>query len=342
MDFQRISPLDYPEWDDLLLESSDSSFFHTSAWAKVIVESYGYKPIYFVSRDNDRLTCLMPFMEIASRLTGRRGVSLPFTDFCDPFGPAESRQEAVQAALEHGRRSKWRFAEWRTSEDLTEGVPSSKPYLTHELDLTRSETDILSGLSKSHRRNLKRAMKNEMDLTFDRTRVTLEDFYRLHCQTRRRHGLPPQPLLFFKKILEHILSRDLGIIVSARRSGQVIASSVFFHFGSKAIFKYGASDPKALGYKPNNLVIWEAIRWYRDHGASGLNLGRTAIEAEGLRHFKVSWGASESALRYYRYDFDRVDFARSPLRGDYPLRLLSKAPLALLRLAGRLFYKHFG
>jgi hypothetical protein len=87
MDLQRINPLDYPDWDDLLLKSGDPSFFHTSTWARVIVESYGYQPVYFVRWENTRLSSVMPFMDISSRLTGRRGVSLPFTDYCNPFKP---------------------------------------------------------------------------------------------------------------------------------------------------------------------------------------------------------------------------------------------------------------
>jgi hypothetical protein len=341
MDIHRTSPLDHSDWDDLLRERGGASFFHTSAWAKVIVETYGYQPVYFVRGDDRNLDFVMPFMDVDSRLTRRRGVSLPFTDHCDPYGPgAESTHEAIRAVIDHGRRSKWRYAEWRASRDLIEGEVSSASYLTHEIDLTRSESDILSGLSESHRRNLKKATRNGLTVAVERSRESLEDFYRLHCLTRRRHGLPPQSLLFFKNILEHVLSQDLGIIVSARRSGQVIASSVFFHFGPKAIFKYGASDPGALTFKPNNLVMWEAFKHYRGLGAAGMNLGRTKINQEGLKRYKMSWGASEWALKYYHYDFQRDAFVILRAPRCRPEKILSCVPVGVLRLFGRLFYKH--
>ena len=343
MNLQRINPLDYPDWDDLLLKSGDPSFFHTSAWARVIAESYGYQPVYFVRWENTRLSSVMPFMDIASRLTGRRGVSLPFTDYCNPFGPdKESLRQAVQAAIDYGRRSKWDYAEWRTTGDLIRGATPSESYLTHDLDLERSESEILSGLSENHRRNIKKAIKDGLTIRLDRSRESLGDFYRLHCRTRKRHGLPPQPLSFFKNILDHVLSRDLGIIVSAVYSGRVIASYVFFHFGANAIFKYGASDTKFLSHRPNNLVMWEAIQWYQERGAMSLSLGRTEVDNQGLRRFKLSWGASESALKYYRYDLEREAFSRTPLRGEHPKKLFSIAPVGVLRLVGRLLYKHIG
>jgi CelD/BcsL family acetyltransferase involved in cellulose biosynthesis len=343
MDLQRINPLDYPGWDDLLLASGDSSFFHTSAWAKVIVESYVYQPVYFARMENSRLSFVMPFMDIASRLTGRRGVSLPFTDYCNPFGPGkESLREAVQAAIDYGRRSKWDYVEWRVTGNLVEGATPSESYLTHDLDLERSESEIYSGLSENHRRNIKKAMKDGLTLRLDRSRESLGDFYRLHCRTRKRHGLPPQPLSFFQNIFNHVLSRDLGVIVSALLSGKIIASSVFFHFGANAIFKYGASDTGYLSYRPNNLVMWEAIQWYKGRGAKSLNLGRTEVDNQGLRRFKLSWGASERALNYYRYDLERAAFSSTPLRGEHPKKLFSMAPVGFLRLLGRLFYKHIG
>jgi len=343
MDLKIVSPLDHPDWDDLLPRSGDPSFFHTSAWARVLAGSYGYKPVYFVHRESGRLSLVMPFMDIASPFTGRRGVSLPFTDFCDPFGPdAEALEAAVEAVLAYGRQAKWRYADWRTRGDLIPKARPSATLLTHDLDLRPTEAEILSGMSESHSRNIRKAIKDGLAISIDRSRESLDDFYRLHGLTRRKHGLPPQPLLFFRSILDHVLSRDLGVIVSARLAGKVIASSVFFHFGPTAIFKYGGSDPGQLSHRPNNLVLWEAIRWYKARGATTLNLGRTDVGDEGLRRFKLAWGAVESALSYARYDLGRGAFSPSRLRGERPNRLVSMAPVGILRLAGRMCYRHFG
>jgi lipid II:glycine glycyltransferase (peptidoglycan interpeptide bridge formation enzyme) len=225
---------------------------------------------------------------------------------------------------------------------LIQGATPSESYLTHDLDLGRSESEILSGLSENHRRNIKKAAKDGLTVRLERSRESLDDFYRLHCRTRKRHGLPPQPLSFFKNILNHVLSRDLGVIVSALFSGKVIASSMFFHFGANAIFKYGASDTGFLSHRPNNLVMWEAVKWFKGRGAKSLNLGRTEVDNQGLRRFKLSWGTSESALNYHRYNLERGAFSRTTPRGDRPKKLFALIPVGMLRLMGRLFYKHIG
>ena len=343
MDLQRINPVDHPDWDDLLLASGDSSFFHTSAWAKVIAESYGYQPVYFARMENNRLSFLMPFMAIASRLTGRRGVSLPFTDHCNPFSPdKEHLRNAVRVAVDYGKQSRWDYIEWRTTKDFIDRATPSESYLTHDLDLERPESELFSGLGESNRRNIRKATKAGLDIRFDNSTESLGAFYRLHCRTRKRHGLPPQPFSFFQNIRDHILLRGRGNIVSALFLGKVIASSVFFYFGTKAIFKYGASDPRFLVLRPNNLVMWEAIKWYKGRGVQSLSLGRTQADNHGLLHFKRSWGSTESALNYYRYDFGRKAFSPTPLRGNHSGKLFSMAPIRVLRIMGRLFYKHIG
>jgi hypothetical protein len=44
-----IDPTNFPNWDELLLSTPGYSFFHSSAWARVLKDSYGYTPWYFAS-----------------------------------------------------------------------------------------------------------------------------------------------------------------------------------------------------------------------------------------------------------------------------------------------------
>ena len=79
MDFQIVNPRDHPDWDEMLLLSNDHSFFHTSAWSKVLESTYRFQPLYFARFEESRFSFLMPLMEVRSPVTGRRGVSLAWT-----------------------------------------------------------------------------------------------------------------------------------------------------------------------------------------------------------------------------------------------------------------------
>ena len=77
---QMVDPTSYGGWDSLLKPHPDASFFHTAAWAKTLAAAYGFQCRYVAAIQNRQLLSLLPMMEAASFLRGKRGVSLPFTD----------------------------------------------------------------------------------------------------------------------------------------------------------------------------------------------------------------------------------------------------------------------
>jgi len=344
MDFQIIDPTEYPRWDSILLSSNDHSFFHSSAWARVLKESYKFKSFYFVHFEGEQLALLMPLMEVHSFLTGVRGVCLPFTDQCPPYKlNNEFLRVAVSKAIDYARQARWRYIEWRDTGYFALGAPPWETYYTHDIDLANSEHELFSSLKDSNRRCIKKAVREGVSVQVAQTLDSLKSFYLLNCITRRRHGLPPQPFVFFKNVFEYVISKNLGIVVEASYSNKVIASSIFFHFGTSAIYKYGASDFVYQTLRPNNLVMWEAIKWYRDRGFTAMNLGRSDPNDQGLLQYKRAWGAKETAIHYYRYDLRKGMFLKDCKKGSSFFNILfARLPTIILRLAGRLLYRHMG
>ena len=124
---QIVDPTLYPGWDDLILRHPESTFFHTSAWARVLAESYGYTPLYFTVFENGGISGLIPVMEVKSALTGTRGVSLPFTDFCDPIvNDNTSFKGLFDRVVDFGRRQNWRYIELRGGFESRESQVASR------------------------------------------------------------------------------------------------------------------------------------------------------------------------------------------------------------------------
>ena len=343
MNLEIINPIEYPEWDELLLGTNGASFFHTAGWARVLCQTYSYKPLYFVSIEAGRFSVLVPMMEIKSALTGKRGVSLPFTDSCPVItGEKERRRELIRYIINHGRRLKWKHIEWRDGKLFSRDTAPSCHFYSHSLDLEPDEAEIFSRFRGSTRRNIKKAGKEGVDVGIFRSLRSIKAFYRLNCMTRKDHGLPPQPYKFFKKIHECLVSKKNGFVVLASHGGKVVAGAVYFHFGVRAIYKYGASDRNYQHLRPNNLVMWEAIRWYIKNGFKSFSFGRTEPENTGLLQFKRGWGTEEKIITYHKYDLKKDAFVkdRSKAKTSYPL--FKKMPCPLLKLAGALLYRHVG
>lgn len=167
------------------------------------------------------------------------------------------------------------------------------------------------------------------------------EFYRLHVQTRRRHGLPPQPLSFFQNIFEEVIRKGLGFVVRASLGPRSVAGAIFFQFKGTAIYKFGASEAASQAARGNNLVMWEGIRFLAGSGCESLDFGRTSRANGGLRRFKLGWGTTEKVMRYFRWDTASRKWVgrRDQSRGAHNA-FFAKMPLPVNRFAGALLYPH--
>lgn len=340
-----VDPAGIPGWDERLARHPDATVFHTAAWARLLSETYGYLPAFFIAMDKDRLAALLPFMEIRSWLTGTRGVSLPFTDECPPILPdGMPFDEAAREVISRARSRHWRTIELRGRCRGMGNFPASAEYLTHELDLTPGEAALIAKYRSNVQRNIRKAEKSGISVASDPTPEGVKEFYRLNCLTRREHGLPPQPPRFFENLRVHVLEKGFGSLLLARHEGRAVAGAVFLHFAGKAIYKYGASDRRYQELRPNNLVFREGIRDLCRKGVRTLSFGRTDLHHEGLRQFKLSWGTVEKMLQYIKYDVPSKSYLSvKKSRGTIPWEsAMSRLPLPFLRLIGRVAYRHVG
>jgi hypothetical protein len=340
---QLCNPLEFPDWDIRLSAEGQVGIFHSAAWARVLIESYGFRPLYLAIGDCGSRR-IIPLMEVSSWITGKRGVSLPFTDECSPGLSAGELAQFWEKALNLGRERNWEYLELRGCPGLGSADSSAQPslsFFSHSLALLPNSDQLFSNFGSSVRRAIRHAEKSHIEVDVSQGAEAIRAFYRLHCITRRKHGIPPQPLRFFLNIGKHILSKDLGVVISAKYNKQIIASAIFFQFGKKAVYKFGASDPRFLDLRPNNLVMWKAIQYYAQKGISTLDFGRTSLTNDGLRRFKLGWGATERVIDYFKYNFRQEAFVRGRDESSgWHNNVFRTLPRFALRWSGALLYKH--
>ena len=344
LNLEPLNPLGFQFWDEAIAALPGRSFFHTSAWAAALSKSYGYEPVYFTLREGNAIRAILPCMEVRSPLTGKRGVCLPFTDYCEPLAPdADQFKMLFDAAVTFGRKRRWRYLEIRGGEVFLQDKESSEQHHGHILDLTPGLEKLLSGLRDSTRRNIKKAQKEKIETAIAASPEALAEFRRLNSMTRRDHGLPPQPKFFFDNLYDRVLSRGGGFVALASFEGEAIAANVYLHGGQEMLYKYGASNRAFQNLRANNLVMWEAIRWGCANGCRTLCFGRTEPGNDGLLQFKSGWGARERTIRYYRYDLRKGAFLKTT-PGVHPLhkKIFNKLPIPVLEALGSLLYRHMG
>ena len=338
-----INPSDDPDWDARVQSHPHYSFFHGAAWARVLQATYGFTPLYLTHRASGGILSLLPLMEVRSWLTGRRGVGLPFTDDSEPLcSDGNSLKELFLRAVEQGKKRGWKSVECRGGRELLENATASLAFYGHRVDLEPDEDRLFARLDSSVRRAVRKAEKSGVTTEVSRSAEALKTFYRLQCRTRKKHGLPPQPFAFFQNIYQHILARNLGVIITASHQDRPIAASVYFQLGPRAIYKFGASDENFQQFRGTNLVMWEAFKWHARHNARTLHLGRSSIWNDGLRRSKLGWGAHEERIEYFKYDLRQERFVTDrDVSSGWHTRVFRRMPVGLSRLLGAVLYRHW-
>jgi hypothetical protein len=281
-------------------------------------------------------------MEVRSLFTGRRGVCLPFSDACEPliFDPEAVglvRDRLIRLAQER----RWKYLEIRGGKFLQLAARPATKFYGHTLDLRGGAEQLSIRFASPVRRAIRKTERSGVSAAIVRNRKIITDFYRLHVQTRRRHGLPPQPISFFLNIYDHIIKPGFGFIVLAQQGSRPIAAAIFFRFGKNALYKYGASDRKFQELRANNLAMWQGIQFLTRTGAEKLHFGRTECENDGLRRFKLSWDTEEDTIDYFRVDpSGRQCLIAAPHDSGAHKRIFGRSPLVFNRLAGSLIYPH--
>src|SRR5438045_4004475 len=225
-----INPVHDPGWDLVIALHRDASCFHTSAWAKVLHHTYNHQPFYLQFSRGRRLAALIPLMEVRSPLTGRRGVCLPFSDVCEPliFDP-EAAHLVRDRVVRFAQERRWKHLEIRGKKSFQSASSSAAKFYGHTLDLRCGVEDMASSFDSQVRRAIRKAERSNVSAVIAHNRQAIDDFYRLHVQTRRRHGLPPQPASFFKTVYDD--SNFLG----THRKKQLITSESIHRVGSVSL-----------------------------------------------------------------------------------------------------------
>lgn len=337
-----IDPVRDDGWDSLVGGHPDSTVFHSAAWARTLFRAYGHRAFYCRYQCEGRVTALVPIIEVNSVVTGRRGVCVPFADLSSPLVFDPRATELVSAKLvELGVERRWKYLEIRGVPALQPNALPAASFYGHSLELGKSLDGLFEGFSSSVRRAIRKAQRSGVTVSTTRARAAIIEYYRLHSQTRRRHGSPPQPLSFFLSVYEEVISRGHGFVALASKGGRVFAGAVFLNFGRNAVFKYGASDPEFQEFRGNNLIFWEAIKMLVQSGCQRLHFGRTAMTSESLRRFKLGWGTTEERIEYTRLPM-RESAGASLLRREKEVgaALFRRLPVMINRWVGALLYPH--
>ena len=138
---------------------------------------------------------------------------------------------------------------------------------TVELDLQRSEDDLLAAMKQKTRYNVRLAGRRGVTVR----RGTPADFATIAAmyeETAERDEFTIRPIDYYLDIWNAFYDAGLAQPLLAEYEGTALGAVIIVRYGEKAIYMYGASTDHERQRMPNYLLQWEAIRWAQEQGCT--------------------------------------------------------------------------
>ena len=320
------------------------SLFASASWIGVIENTYGFKVQASTLSRVGRIQAAILFVEVDD-IRGRRVLSLPFSDYCDPLVDTLQTWEALLTPiLKLGAPVRFRT--------LRSELPISDARLTqtgssmwHGVDLNRSEEQIWASLRDNARQNIRKAERSGVTIREGRKLDDVQTFYRMHANLRKtKYRMFAQPFSFFENIHAAFSSGDRLLVLLAEQDGMAIAGILFLIHEGTLYYKFNASTETAL--RPNDLLVWTGMKIGRQSGLSRFDFGVSDIEQPGLVRFKRKFATEERTVTYTTWmppdHHDRRADEAGRLLGQITDALTSPdVDSSVTRSVGDIVYRHF-
>lgn len=335
-------------WNDFVGRHPLGTVYHHSAWHQAIERTYGHRGTYCVINGGSGIEAALPFVEVRNPPFRKRLVAYPYSDACDPLVEREEEAEAITRRMEEYRQARGaRSTEIRTYRYFEKaggaGAGETPSYYDFVLSLEKDPDRLFRSFHKDCvQRAIKKARASGVEVTEGTSFDDVKDFYRLHVGTRKRLGVPPQPLRFFRNLWEALCPLGMLSVFVAREGGQAIAAVVQLKFKDTVYYKFAASDSRYLGMRPNHLIIWNMIERGVEEGFSYLDFGRTYPGDIGLMQWKSRWGTEQKSLAYiHPFGTGKSRFSLEGNKANLFINaLLRKMPCFAVKLSGQIFYRY--
>lgn len=298
-------------WDEFIKSHPESNFLQSWDFYEFHLKR-GKKVVRRLAYDNDRIVgAYAGVVETAKRGRYMAIAGGPILDWAD--------KKLVRTVFEDIRAEAQKagcvFVRVRPQLELSDdslklmrelGLKRAPMYLSVEfagvLDLAKTEEEILAGASQGFRRKLRKASKNEIEITAETSDEAIKEFCRLEKLHAERQKYVAFSGDFLRKQFEAFREGGEVIIYTARKDGETLAQNFMIFYGPEASYHYGVSSELGTKYSAAPLLHMEAMKEARKRGCIRYNLwgivepDETSHRFYGVSEFKRSFGCEE--LRY--------------------------------------------
>lgn len=323
--------------EDLDLQEYNSApgktVFTTMQWLDYIEEDSQVTPLFLRITQGD--TFVGYFTAMIQKSYGFRIIASPFAGWStchmgfDLVDTTVNKLDLIPSVAEYLFKKKKAHLIEITDRDITVEAATDRGYRTGiadtlELAIDRTDEELFKVFKTDCRNFIRQFERRGATLEYvDPDDTFAEEYYTQLQDVFAKQGLvPTYSLEKVKCLLRHL--RPSGNVLCLRvrdPEGNCIATSIFPGYNGKFFFWGGASYRSGQHYRPNEYMLWTAIRYWR-------NKGFTMFDMVGVRDYKRKFGSQE-------VQYAHISLARSKI--IFWLRdMAKKAFFFMLKVKGKL------
>lgn len=280
-------------------EFDNKSIFTTIPWMDFIIEDNpGAIPIVIRIKKKGKLVGYFSAMKI--KKMGISIVGSPFRGWSTCFmgidtnNVTEDERICIYEELIPYIRKEYK-CQYLSISDRNLSVEKSKKYFktmntdTLELRIDRSDEELFKVFKTDCRNFIRQFERRGAVLEYAEPNDEFaEEFYLQLIDVFDKQNLVPTYSVEKVKRLLRCLSKDDMVLCLRVRDpeGNSIATSIYPGFNNKFFFWGGASYRSGQHYRPNEYMLWNAIKYWRDRGAEWFDM-------VGVRDYKRKFGSEE-------------------------------------------------
>ena len=168
---------------------------------------------------------------------------------------------------------------------------------TFQLDISKSEEEILKKMNQKTRYNVRLAEKKGVKIVEDNSEPAFEEYWKLTEETTRRQKFFAHGKNYHRKMWQTMIVKGGGHLLKAIYEGKTLTTWALFELNGVLYYPYGASSNENREVMTSNLMMWEAIKLGKKHGCQMFDLwGSMGPEPDkndpwyGFHRFKQGYG----------------------------------------------------
>ena len=171
--------------------------------------------------------------------------------------------------------------------------------LTSQLNLTKSEEELIAQMRKATRYEVRKAMKEGIQVSISTNENEIKKFYDLQIETAKRQKFVPFSYKFLYEQFKVFAENQNALLYRAEFEKKLLAQAFVIFYGKEAVYHYGASTDEGRHHPGAYLIQWEAIKEAKRRGMTRYNFWGVAPENKrdhrfsGLSLFKRGFGGED-------------------------------------------------